>query len=323
MKEFKPLLCPNDEIDLNTLTYPLLASTKMDGCRLLFKQGKIVTRSLKELPNIQLNQKFERVRKFSENTQSIFDGEIFTPNVPFQFIVSCFMTEDYEDKKSIKKWKELCEEYNYNVSREEVFNKLKFYCFDNINSDLFNTPFRARINNAITFCESLPDLCVGVEHWAVYSAKEVQQVFEQVVEKGGEGIILRNPNSPYKFGRCTIKENIAYKVKPWATVDSKIIGFIQATQVNEDAEKTVNELGRSRTSKRQEDRHTIDKAQAFVVDFEGKELSVPIALPDEKKEYIWKHQEEFIGKFIEYKYMTVGMKDLPRIPKFIRFREDK
>jgi len=297
----------------------------LDGCRLLFKKGEIVTRSLKALPNIQLNQKFERVRKFSEDTHCILDGETFAPGVPFQFIVSCFMTEDYTAKTAIKKWKELCEEHSYNVSREDVFNQLKFYCFDNINSDLFNTPFRARINNAITFCESLPDLCVGVEHWAVYSADEVQQVFEQVVAKGGEGIILRNPNSPYKFGRCTIKENIAYKVKPWATIDSKIIGFIQATQVNEDAEKTVNELGRSRTSKRQEDRHTIDKAQAFVVDFNGKELSVPIAMPDEKKEYIWSHQDEYLNKYVEYKYMTVGMKinGLPRIPKMLRLRIDK
>jgi hypothetical protein len=73
MKSFKPLLCPNDEVDLNTLTYPLLASTKMDGCRLLFKKGAILTRSLKPLPNIQLNQKFERVRKFSNDTKCILD----------------------------------------------------------------------------------------------------------------------------------------------------------------------------------------------------------------------------------------------------------
>jgi len=30
-----------------------------------------------------------------------------------------------------------------------------------------------------------------------------------------------------------------------------------------------------------------------------------------------------IGKYLEYKFMTVGMKDLPRIPKMIRLREDK
>lgn len=320
MKEFKPLLCPNDEIDLKTLSYPLLASTKMDGCRLLFKQGKIVTRSLKELPNIQLNQKFESIRKYSEEKDWILDGEVFAPRIPFQFIVSCFMTEDYDDKKSIKKWAELCQEHDYFVSRQEVLDKLKFYCFDYFETD---TRFAIRIDIVHEIATNFKDLMVPVIHRIVKSFEEVNSYFEDVLKDGYEGLILRNPNSYYKCGRCTIKENIAYKVKPWATIDSKIIGFIQATQVNEDAEKTVNELGRSRTSKRQEDRHAIDKAQAFVVDFNGKELSVPISMPDEKKEYIWNHQDEYLNKYVEYKYMTVGMKDLPRIPKMIRMREDK
>lgn len=322
-KAFSPLLCPNDEIEINQLSYPLLISTKMDGCRLLFKQGEIVTRSLKPLPNIQLNQKFEPLRKFSEEDKLILDGEVFAPGIPFQFIVSCFMTEDYDAKQSIKKWTELCQEHDYFISRQEVFDKLKFYCFDCLTENLKDTPFNARLGNAENACKSFPELAVAVEHWAVYSAEEVSQVFDQVILKGYEGLILRNPKAPYKFGRARVSENIAYKLKPWATVDSKIIGIVQATVVNEDAEKTVNELGYSRTSKRQEDRHTIDKAQAFVVDFNGKELSVPIAMPDEKKVYIFKHQEEFVGKFLEYKFMTVGMKDLPRIPKMIRLREDK
>jgi len=323
MKTFKPLLCPNDEIDLNSLSYPLLASTKMDGCRLLFKQGKIVTRSLKPLPNIQLNQKFEYIRKYSEKNNLILDGELFSPGVPFQFIVSCFMTEDYNAKQSIKKWTELCQEHDYFITREEVFSKLMFYCFDIIANEDNTFPFRGRWPTCHTLAKHFPDIMVGVNQRLVINKKEVESYFEEVLKDGFEGLILRNPESLYKFGRATIKENIAYKLKPWATIDSKIIGFIQATQVNEDAEKTVNELGRSRTSKRQEDRHTIDKAQAFVVDFNGKELSVPIAMPDEKKEYIWQHQDEYLNKYVEYKYMTVGMKDLPRIPKMIRMREDK
>jgi ATP-dependent DNA ligase len=322
-KQFKPLLCPNEEIDLNDLKYPLLVSTKMDGCRLLIKQGQIVTRSLKALPNIQLNQKFESIRKFSKEANVILDGEIFAPNIPFQFIVSCFMTEDCDDIKSIKKWTKLCQEYDYFVSRQEVFDKLKFYCFDCLTENLKDTPFNARLGNAENACKSFPELAVAVEHWAVYSAEEVSQVFDQVILKGYEGLILRNPKAPYKFGRARLSENIAYKLKPWKTVDSKIISVIQATEVNEDVEKTVNKLGYSRTSKRQEDRHTIDKAQAFVVNFNNRELSIPIALTDEQKKYIWQNKNEFIGKFIEYKFMTVGIKDLPRIPKMIRIREDK
>lgn len=322
-KLFTPLLCPNDEIDLNSLSYPLLISTKLDGCRLLFKQGEIVTRSLKSLPNKQLNEKFEPLRKYSEEANLILDGEVFAPGVPFQFIVSCFMTEDYNDKKSIKKWTELCQEYDYFISRQEVFDKLKFYCFDCLITGKEDKSFDWRYTDASKSCDNFPELSVHLSHIKVNNSQEVQSYFERVLKEGYEGLILRNPKSPYKYGRCTVKEGIAYKLKPWVTIDSKIIGFVQATQVNKEAEKTINELGRSRTSKKQEDRHIIDKAQAFVVDFNGKELSVPIAMTDEKKEYIWKHQKEYLGKYVEYKYMNVGMKDLPRIPKFIRLREDK
>jgi DNA ligase-1 len=324
MKTFKPLLCPNNEIDLNTLTYPLLASTKLDGCRLLFKQGQIVTRSLKPLPNIQLNQKFEPLRKCSEENNFILDGEVFAPGIPFQFIVSCFMTEDYNAKQSIKKWTELCQEHDYFISRQEVFDKLKFYCFDCIKDNPY-VPFLHRKTIATNYIVEFPDIAFPVKQIEVNNVEEITTFFEQVLKEGYEGLIIRNPKAPYKYGRARVLENNAYKLKPWVTIDSKIIGFIQATQVNEDAEKTVNELGRSRTSKRQEDRHTINKAQAFVVDFNGKELSVPISMPDAKKEYIWIHQDEYLGKYVEYKFMTIGMKKdgLPRIPKMIRMREDK
>jgi len=301
----------------------LLISIKLDGCRLLIKQGKIVTRSLKSLVNKQLNEKFEPLRKYTEEKNIIIDGEVFAPNIPFQFIVSCFMTENYNTKQAIKKWDEMCKEHNFFSTREEVFNKLKFYCFDYLHPESPDIPFKDRIIKASLVSEQFPKLMELLEHKEVHYKKEIEDYFQKALEEGYEGLILRNPNGRYKFNRCTIKENIAFKLKPWVTEDAKIIDIVQATQVNKDIEKTITELGRSRTSKRQEDRHNINKAQGFVVDFHGKELIVPIAMTDKMKKYIWLHQNEYVNKFIEFKYMNVGMKDLPRIPKFIRIREDK
>lgn len=324
MKKFSPFLLPNDEIDLTLLEYPYLCSAKLDGCRLLVKQGTIVTRSLKSLPNKQLNEKFDPLRKFSEENNFILDGEIFISNVPFQFIVSCFMTEDYDDMKAIKKWTKLCQEHDYFISRKEMLDKLKFYMFDGIKVPHYDEPFGMRyINNVNKWSKEFPNLIEEVKHNVVNTVKDVEKQFEEALSEGYEGLVLRNPASPYKFGRATVKENSAYKIKPWVTTESKIIDIVQATVVNEDVEKTITELGRSRTSKKQNDRHTIDKANAFVVNFEGKELSVPIAMPDEMKKYIWNHQDEYIGKFVEYKFLKIGMKDLPRIPKMIRMRFDK
>ena len=87
--------------------------------------------------------------------------------------------------------------------------------------------------------------------------------------------------------------------------------------------KTINELGRSVTSKRQGDRVLIEKASAFKVLYEGKELKVTLAMTDEEKEEVWKNQKKYIGRWIEYKGMLVGAKDVPRHPVFVRYRSDK
>jgi DNA ligase-1 len=151
----------------------------------------------------------------------------------------------------------------------------------------------------------------------------VNTYYEEALNWGCDGLILRDPNGKYKFGRGTVKEGLIYKMKPFQTFDAKIIDVIQATEVREGAEKKINELGRSVTSKKKDDRVLIEKASAFVVLYEGKELKVTIAMTDEEKTEVWKNKEKYIGKCIEYKGMLVGAKELPRHPVFLRFREDK
>lgn len=331
VKSFSPILAPNEEIKLSEISYPLLASYKLDGCRLLIRDGKYLTRSLKDLPNKQLREKFEALRKFTEDKGYTLDGEVYAPGIPFQFIVSCFMTEDFNTKEAEKKWAKLCEEEDFDLSRQEVFNQLKFHCFDTLDEGMIDDLyFEARVEVVQKLAEDFktvltPDLFVAVKNIVVNNEDETQKYFEQAVETGLEGLILRNPRGFYKYGRCTIKEANVYKLKPWVTEDAKIVGILQATEVNEDAEKKINELGRSVTSKKQGDRHTIEKAQAFIVDFHGENLTVPLKMTDEKKKYVWNNQAEYLGKYVEFKYMKIGMKKdgLPRIPKFIRMRPDK
>lgn len=324
-KSFLPLLAPNKEIDISSLSYSLLGSVKLDGCRLLAKQGQLVTRSLKNLPNKQYNEKFEPLRQYSEDNNYIIDGEIYAHGVPFQFIVSCFMTQDFEAKTAIKKWKELCEEHDYYITRQEVYDKSMFYCFDLIVNENFGKQFKLRYLDITKPANLFPRLLTRVHHKLLHNKEEVEEYFQEALKDGYEGLILRNPEGIYKFDRATIKQNIIFKYKPFVTTDKIIKGFIQATEVNKDVEKTINEKGYSRTSKKQGDRHLINKASGFIVDFNGQDLTVPIAMTDEQKKYIWTHQKEYLGKYIEFKYMEIGMKKdgLPRIPKFKRFREDK
>ncbi len=324
-KKWSPMLAPNQVTNLDEIQYSLLASTKLDGCRMIFHKDRIVTRSLKNVQNKQINEKFETIRQYCEENNTTLDGELYAHGIPFQFIVSCFMTHDYYDKKSVKKWKELCEEHNFSMTREEVHSRLKFYCFDCIKNDDYDISFIERCMQVVPIVSCFKDLIVYVDQFKVGSKEEVNNYFEAVLEQGYEGLILRSFEGRYKMGRGTIREGIIYKVKPWVTIDAEIIDIVQATEVDPNAEKKTNELGRSVTSKKSEDRIPIEKASAFVVLYEGQEVKPVIAMTDKMKEYIWNHQDEYIGKIVEYKFLKVGMKEggLPRHPTTCRMRKDK
>ena len=163
-----------------------------------------------------------------------------------------------------------------------------------------------------------------VEHVLVNNAQEVETMFEQALADGYEGLILRDPYGKYKFGRGTLKEGIIYKVKPYRTFDAQIIGVVQSTVVNPSAERRTNELGRSVTSKKKEDRILIEMACDFVVMYEGKEVKPSLkGHTHQQKKEVWKNRESYIGRWIQYKGMLVGAKEVPRHPQFERYREDK
>lgn len=318
MTKFKPMLAPNEKVDLNNIKYPLLASYKLDGIRCLFIKGEMLSRSLKLIQNKQLREKMKPLADYSRKYGLILDGEIYSPELTFQEITRFVMTQDFKDKKSIKKHGRIL----------TIPEHLKFYCFDCVKEDDFNQPFVERLLYHITSNKNdlrykFDEIINIINQDYLYSIEEVNSYFDQALVNGYEGLILKDPAGRYKCGRGTIKEGLIYKVKPFVTFDAEVLDVIQATEVDSNAEKKINELGRSVTSKKKDDRILIEKASAFEVEYEGLSLKVVIAMTDEEKEEVWVNREQYKGKIIEYKGMLVGSKDVPRHPVMIRFREDK
>lgn len=311
---FKPMLICNEQPDFNTIKYPCLVSTKLDGCRCIFINGKMLSRSLKEIPNKQLQEKFQPLKDFSLKHNIILDGEIYSHEMNFQEIISYVMTEDFNDKKNIKKFGEI----------KSIPYHLKFWCFDCIIEENYNKPFEQRYLDILRiFNNQFENLVVSIDQHIVSNFDVLKKRFELVLEKGFEGLVVKSHTGKYKCGRSTLKEEIAYKYKPFETFDAKIIDIIQGTEVNPNAEKSITELGYSKTSRKKDDRILIEKASAFLVNYNEFQLKVSIALTDEEKEEIWKNKNVYIGKWIEYKGMLIGSKDVPRHPIFLRFRNDK
>ena len=300
-KIFTPMLAPNQQPILDELVYPLIASHKIDGIRMIVKDGKLLTRSLKPIMNVNLQKRFKFLADWSQKNNIILDGELFSPSVSFPDLSG--MCRGFEN---------------------ELLNDLKFYCFDRIISENFDEPYQKREKGIQPILDLFnPEFVIKVKSYVVINAQEVKDLFEKVIADKFEGLILRSLDGRYKSGRATLKENLMYKCKPFETFDSQITGVVQSTEVNEDAEKKINELGRSVTSKKLSERHTIEKASAFWVDYEGKPLKVVLAMTDPEKVAVWANRDGLIGKTIEYKGMLVGSKDVPRHPVMIRYREDK
>lgn len=309
-KQFKPMLMPNDSVDFDFFADKFkdyLITFKLDGIRCIVKNGEIYSRALKPIPNKQLQKKFEQIKKYTKNKNIILDGEIYSENHSFQEITSVVRTED-----------------------KEVPKDFKFYCFDIVTKGMESIPYSRRIMDIGRIERELykqnknDEFFYGFGNpYKLFYIEELRERFKDAIGMGYEGLILRHKDSPYKYGRTTIREGYGYKLKPYRTWDAKIKGCYQATKVDPNAKKTINELGHSVTSKKKDDRMPVDRCAGFYVDYKGKELKVTFAATNEEKAKVWKNRKKYIGKMIEYKGMEVGAKDVPRHPVFIRFRKDR
>ena len=102
--KFKPLLMPNDTVQLEDIKYPQIASLKLDGMRVIFKDGEMYTRSLKFVVNKQLQERFAHLKKMSKDKNIILDGELYSHEMTFQQIMHYARTDDFESARSQKKY---------------------------------------------------------------------------------------------------------------------------------------------------------------------------------------------------------------------------
>lgn len=334
MKRFKPMLAIDATDHINNIKYPKLASYKLDGIRCIFHPVLgMVSRSLKFIQNKQLKEKFERIVNLSKSTETIYDGELYSHELTFQEITRAVMTQDFWDSKTKKK---LMNELGFDDEDNDInsakyikyvnrlIDNIKFHMFEYLDLFYKNDPtFSDRYDTMNDENNYLGDYVVIVKQVEVNSSYEIEELFIKVLKEGYEGLILRSPESYYKHGRSTLKEEGMLKIKPFNSFDTKIIGIEQSTKVDPNAEKSVNELGHSVTSRKKDDRILIPKASAFFVKYKKNTLKVSIAMTDEEKMEVWENQSKYIGRMIEYKGMLIGAKDVPRHPVFIRFREDR
>lgn len=285
---FKPMLAT--DADLTKLTFPLLASAKLDGVRAIVRDGVVYSRSNKPIPN-----KF--VQKVLHGYE-YYDGELIvgspTSKSVYRDTVSYVMSHDKED-----------------------FD-LRFMVFDHVMRPAERYSARLeyiKLSNVITPVQ------VHEQH-VVFSLQDLLELEEKVLDCGYEGLILRCGNAPYKMGRSTVKEGYLLKLKRFSDFEATVIGFEERMEnLNE---KTTNELGRSaRSSHKENKRGRGDLGALLLRTAEGVEFGCGTGFDDPTRIEIWAARDKVLGRIAKIKSFDVGVKDKPRHPVFLGWRDKK
>ena len=133
----------------------------------------------------------------------------------------------------------------------------------------------------------------------VYREEAVKGFHQNILRRGGEGIMINIASAPYE---CKRTANLL-KVKEMYTMDLKIIGFEEGLV----GSKFEGTLG------------------AIVVDYKGHEVKVGSGYTDDERKFFWENKDDLIGRVIEVQYFeetedTDGNLSL-RFPVYVQLRE--
>lgn len=282
----KPLLAGN--FVPTKAKFPYIATPKIDGIRFLMVNGVAVSRSFKPIRN-----------KYIQNLLSSYlpngiDGEL-TSGDTFQSSTSGIMT--IEGEPDFKVW-----------------------IFDNVDSNSNNIlPYYLRILNMPAF--SVPFQYEVLSGTTIKTQEELLQYEEICLSAGYEGVILRDPMGTYKFGRSTTSENILLKVKRFIDDEAVILDVLEQMSNQNPEEKDA--FGHVKRSQSIEGMMPTNTAGTLVVrGSNGIIFDMGSGLNDSLRREIWDNKGEYIGKLVKYKYFPQGIKDKPRHPVFLGFRNE-
>lgn len=299
----KPMLAVDCE-EKENLTFPKIATPKIDGIRCLRPDARVLCRSFLPVPNNYIRTTLERLLPVGA------DGELFSSK-NFCKVTSDVMTE----------------------AGEPEFTFCMFDFVPNIGLGL-NVPYIDRLKHMDEWYANASDEIkkfVFVLPWTIINSLEELNAYEdKALAEGHEGVILRSPNSPYKCGRSTLKEGYMLKVKKFVDSEAVVLGFEE--QMTNTNEKEKDEFGLTKRSSKKAGlvpAGTLGKFNCRDCNPNSKFYNVEFncgggkGLTKELRQHIWDNKDQYIGKIFKYKYQLHGSKDAPRIATWQGWRDPR
>jgi len=281
--------------DLAELTYPLIASPKLDGIRCLVRDGVALSRKLLPIPN-------RYVQYLAQSWPHGLDGELIVGNP--------------------------CAPDVYNRTQSAVMSiegepEAVLVSFDRW--DQPDVPFQDRlaaVGRMVNTAEAAKNLWY-LPHWIMNTPEDLADYEVQSVDMGYEGVMTRKPDGIYKYGRSTLKQELLLKVKRFVDSEAVILGMTE--MMHNQNEATVDELGHTKRSHAKGGlvpagcmgRLLVSDARS------GVSFEIGSGFTFNQRQEIWESEQDMVGRVVKYKYQPHGMKDKPRLPIFLGFRDPR
>lgn len=285
----KPMLAGS--YDPAKAKFPYAVTPKIDGIRFVMVNGVALSRSFKPIRNTHIQS------LLATHLPDGVDGEL-TCGDTFQSSTSAIMSTDGEPN-------------------------FKCWIFDYVDPDLDQIQsYWDRINHpALEMIEQTAGFTVTIlRPQLVVGEPELRAIEERYLEAGYEGAMVRDPRGAYKFGRSTVKENILLKVKRFVDDEAVIVEVLEKQHNQNEAQQDA--FGRTKRSTSQEGLVGADTTGTLIVrNSEGIEFGIGTGFDDALRAQIWAAKDRYIGRLVKYKSFNVGVKEKPRHPVFLGFRD--
>lgn len=290
--KFKPMKASSTTVE--ELPIPCYVGTKYDGIRAVVIDSKVYSLSLKLIRNWRIQEKYGKP-EYNGLDGELVVGDIYAPDV-FNKTTSIVMAQDKE------------------------IDDVKFYIFDDFTNpdDTYET---RKIHGRLKLVNNPLEGLVDAFATLCFSREAIQAKMDEQADLGGEGLIARKVGCRYKYGRSSVREGYLLKLKFYEQKEFKVVGFTE--QMHNANEAVINGLGRTSRSSAQDGLVPKDTLGALELELDAeKTFHCGTGFSDEDRQEIWNNQTKYLHKWASIRYMKTGIKDLPRHPVFVGFRDE-
>lgn len=318
---FKPMLAaskPRDYTDqqfYDRIVFPVIATPKLDGIRCVTRDlprppgfvSEAFSRSLKPIPNCHI------AKLIGQHCPPGLDGEIMT-----------YSSDLFDQERKVRSFNDIQSDVMCFSGAPDFQYHIFDFHVEHSPMEMYTKRLKYLSEQLI---HTLPSWCKLVTATPIESLSQLLEYEAEQVAAGYEGICFRDPNSPYKYGRSTLREGWLVKVKRFITEEAVIIGAYEEMQNNnpttlgntgyaERSSHKANMIGKGRLGG-----FTVNISQG--IDKEPLKFNVGSGFTADQRLLYWNTRENLIGKIVTIKHMPHGAKDVPRIPIFVGFRDER